>query len=45
MVLVGAVESIIPSGNFRDVFEKVAEAALDCIELRYRGDLPLAQLK
>jgi len=45
MVLVGAVENIIPSGNFRDVFEKGAEAALDCIELRYRGDLPLAQLK
>jgi len=45
MVLVGAVESIIPSGNFRDVFEKGAEAALDCIEIRYRNDLPLAQLK
>ena len=45
MVLVGAVENIIPSGNFRDVFEKGAEAALDCIELRYRSDLPLAQLK
>jgi len=45
MVLVGAVENIIPSGNYRDVFEKGAEAALDCIELRYRSDLPLAQLK
>jgi len=45
MVLVGAVESIIPSGNFRDIFEKGAEATLDCIELRYRVDLPLAQLK
>lgn len=45
MVLVGAVESIIPSLNYKDVFEKGAEAALDCIELRYRSDLPLAQLK
>jgi len=45
MVLVGAVESIIPSRDFSEVFEKGAEAALDCIELRYRSDLPLAQLK
>jgi len=45
MVLVGAVESIIPSRDFREVFEKGAEAALDCIELRYRSDLPIAQIK
>lgn len=45
MVLIGAVENIIPSNIFREVFEKGADASLDCIELRYRGDLPLAQLK
>jgi L-ribulose-5-phosphate 3-epimerase len=45
MVLIGAVESIIPINSFREIFEKGADASLDCIELRYRGDLPLAQLK
>lgn len=45
MVLVGAVENIIPSSNYKEIFEKGAEARLDCVELRYRSDLPLAQLK
>ncbi|MEM2885506.1 MAG: sugar phosphate isomerase/epimerase family protein [Thermoproteota archaeon] len=41
----GAVESIIPSSSYKDVFEKGAEARLDCVELRYRSGLPVAQLK
>ncbi|MGQ9514446.1 MAG: sugar phosphate isomerase/epimerase family protein [Thermoproteota archaeon] len=45
MVLVGAVENIIPVHNYKEIFEKGAEAGLDCIELRYRSDLPISQLK
>lgn len=45
MVLVGAVENIIPTHSYKEIFEKGAEASLDCIELRYKGDLPLTQLK
>jgi L-ribulose-5-phosphate 3-epimerase len=45
LALVGAVENIVPSSRYEEIFEKGAEAKLDCIELRYRSDLPIAQLK